>query len=50
MFDLEDPDMSIFETLSERIQEKIKSSPEWSTVGEREIVEVIISDDDDIPF
>jgi hypothetical protein len=55
-FDLDNPDMTLFETLSENIKNKIMSSPEWQ---ERQggVIEGISSPisqitklDDDIPF
>ena len=30
-FDIDDPDMEVFSTLSEKLQETIKSSPEWQS-------------------
>jgi hypothetical protein len=56
IFDLEDPDMTVFATLSEKLQDKIKGTPEWTAIGNPEsdggfsTPDEPIAEDDDIPF
>jgi hypothetical protein len=55
-FDLDNPDMTLFETLSENIKNKIMSSPEWQERqggvigGISSPISQITKLDDDIPF
>jgi len=55
-FDLDNPDMTLFETLSENIKNKIMSSPEWQErqggviEGIGSPINQITKLDDDIPF
>ena len=53
MFDIDSPDMEVFETFSDYLKEQIMASPEWQmrqgTTPEPKI-KAPISDDDDIPF
>lgn len=53
-FDIDDPDMALLETFSERMQELIKGSPEWQARGAKTGAAQLATagdvDDDDIPF
>jgi hypothetical protein len=48
-FDLDNPDMALFETFHEKLQDQIRSAPEWSRAAHRQ-VETASVGDDDIPF
>jgi hypothetical protein len=53
-FDLDDPDMELFEHLPPYVQEKIKASPEWDQAQNRfrpaTPTQSVSMDDDDVPF
>jgi len=49
LFNLQDPDMTVFETFSQGLQAKIKSSPEWLKLQGQPSREPG-SDDEEIPF
>lgn len=46
-FDLEEPDFAVFESLSERLQEQIKASPEWENL--KHVNDVVLSEISDEP-
>ena len=48
IFYIDDPDMEMFETLSERIRQKITETPEWKSRGKSSSAP--IEDDESIPF
>lgn len=48
IFYIDDPDMEMFETLSERIRQKITETPEWKS--RRKSSSAPIEDDSEIPF
>ena len=48
IFYIDDPDMEMFETLSERIRQKITETPEWKSRGKSSSAP--IEDDEQIPF
>jgi hypothetical protein len=48
MFDLDKPDMKIFASFHEKLQEAIKRSPEWAKQTGREYVPDMA--DEEIPF
>ena len=55
VFDLDKPDMEVFNGFHEKLQEYIKTSPEWLALSERETQEPLKTADpmdfeDDIPF
>ena len=51
IFNLDAPDMSIFETFHEKLQDAIKSSPEWARIAGKPTVPAESHKfDDDIPF
>jgi len=55
IFDLEKPDMALFETFGNKIKEKIQSTPEWNkkilpTPKQAQISSGFDNMDDDIPF
>jgi len=55
IFDLENPDMALFETFGNKIKEKIQSTPEWNkkilpTPKQAQISSGFDNMDDDIPF
>jgi hypothetical protein len=52
MFDLEDPDMTMFESFSKNIKDRIEASPEWTAISSGKEVPKGSFDDmsDDIPF
>jgi hypothetical protein len=52
MFDLEDPDMTLYESFSKNIKDRIEASPEWSAISSGKEVPKGSFDDmsDDIPF
>lgn len=47
MFDLDKPDMKVFATFHEKLQDAIKKSPEWLKASKGDAPEV---DDGDVPF
>lgn len=47
IFDLSDPDMSLYETFSDRIKEKIQLSPEWKALNGKKTEDF---NDETIPF
>lgn len=53
-FDLDDPDMEVFATFHEKLQEAIKRSPEWAQKNGRQRQEPAMAggddDDTDLPF
>ena len=49
IFTIENPDMTLFETFSDYLKEKIKSAPEWVDSGTSSGSEAVI-DDEDVPF
>lgn len=52
MFDLDSPDMSLYETFSKGIKDRIEASPEWSAIKSgKEVPKGSFDDmDDDVPF
>lgn len=48
IFYIDDPDMEMFETLSDRIRQKITETPEWKSRGKSSSAP--IEDDESIPF
>lgn len=50
IFDLDAPDMGIFNKLHEKLQEVIKKSPEWSRANARPVSTQQDYQDSDIPF
>ena len=58
VFDLDSPDMALFDTFSQKLQDKIQSSPEWKAKGsaseqyqEQQNASAFLDDDEsDIPF
>jgi hypothetical protein len=48
IFYIDDPDMEMFQTLSERIRQKIMETPEWKSRGKSSSAP--IEDDEQIPF
>ena len=57
LFDIENPDMELFDTFSENLKNKIKSSPEWQAIHGEEPAKTAPKKeggfaelDDDIPF
>lgn len=56
IFDINDPDMDLFESFSENLQNKIKKSPEWERLHGRSTPSSFASDadlsdiDSDLPF
>lgn len=48
IFYIDDPDMEMFQTLSERIRQKITETPEWKSRGKSSSAP--IEDDEQIPF
>ena len=48
IFYIDDPDMEMFQTLSERIRQKIMETPEWKSRGKSSSAP--IEDDSEIPF
>jgi hypothetical protein len=52
MFDLEDPDMTLYESFSKNIKDRIEASPEWAAITSGKEVPKGSFDDmsDDIPF
>jgi hypothetical protein len=56
IFNLQEPDMEMFNGFSENLKNKIKSSPEWQKLGSKEEAQPQSpsrepgSDDEDIPF
>lgn len=54
MFNLETPNMEMFESFSDKLKEKIMASPEWTKIqGKKPETSGIVStveEDDDIPF
>lgn len=49
--DLDDPDMAVFESLHEKLQDRIRSAPEWSKSQSRQLVGATDDlVDDDVPF
>ena len=53
MFDLDNPDMELFETFSNYLQDKIRLSPEWQSLGNKPkpVSKGSFADmEDDIPF
>jgi hypothetical protein len=48
IFYIDDPDMEMFQTLSERIRQKIMETPEWKSRGKSSSAP--IEDDESIPF
>lgn len=50
-FEIDDPDMELFESFSERLKEIIEAAPEWRQRGQLAPVSVDdLDDDSDIPF
>lgn len=52
-FDISEPDMEVFESLSDRLKEQIKSAPEWNKKDSQDEVQDISDEPinlDDIPF
>ena len=52
-FNLDDPDMAIFEGFHEKLQDTIRSSPEWQRVaGKKPAAQAagVDDDDSDVPF
>lgn len=54
IFDIDEPDMDVFETFSDYLKELIINSPEWQmrqgTIPTQKSKEPLSDDDDDIPF
>ena len=50
IFSLDDPDMSLFEKLSDKLKETIKSSPEFQALSSRDKYSAPVEDESDIPF
>lgn len=54
IFDLDNPDMAVFNTFHEKLQEYIKESPEWNAVNgdqpKESVNDPMVNFDDDIPF
>ena len=53
IFSLEDPDLAVFETLSDKLKATIKQSPEWQAFAEGEAAtakDMADAEDEDIPF
>lgn len=50
MFDLDDPDMNVFGSFHEKLQETIRRSPEFAQKTGAEHIPVAPGPDDDIPF
>ena len=50
IFNLEEPDMELFNTFSENLKAKIKSSPQWQKLESKNPVENQPPVDDDVPF
>lgn len=50
LFDLDEPDMKVFGSLHEKLQEVIKRSPEWAKVTGGNSATGAIPEDEDAPF
>jgi hypothetical protein len=51
LFTIADPDMNVFESLSNHIKQKIEGSPEWQSKGSKPAPSTGFDDmEDDIPF
>ena len=53
LFNLQEPDMTLFETFSDNLKVKITSSPEWEKLGSKKVEAsptASIDVDEDIPF
>lgn len=51
IFDLDNPDMEVFEGLSKSIKNRIESSPEWNAIKSKSAPKDTFADlDDDVPF
>jgi hypothetical protein len=49
-FDLDQPDMEVFGSFHEKLQERIRSAPEWSKSKTQQPAMAGGDDDDDVPF
>ena len=50
-FDLDNPDMAMFESFHEKLQDQIRSAPEWQRAAHRQLETADAGgSDDDIPF
>lgn len=51
IFDFDDPDMEVFESLSKNIKSRIESSPEWNAIKGKSALKDTFADlDEEIPF
>jgi hypothetical protein len=53
IFNLQEPDLTLFETFSDNLKAKISSSPEWEKIGKPQkntLIRVDEDEDSDIPF
>lgn len=52
IFNLDDPDLELFETFHDNLKEKIKASPEWHQIFGKSSnkAEADVTEDDEIPF
>ena len=49
-FDLDNPDMDVFDSFHEKLQDAIKASPEWKAIGGKSVPAGFDDSDSDIPF